>query len=344
MTTTQESARIIVKEQSQTAEARRVARAWAVRAGMDTVLCEQVAIVATEVATNLLKHAGGGEVILGTTWEADPLAEPGLELLALDQGSGMANLEQCLRDGFSTSGSHGQGLGAIRRLSSYFDIYSAAGRGTAILAGWQPAAHHPVPAPHPEQRLEVGAVNISKPGQDVCGDSWGIERRQAVCTIVVADGLGHGPDARRASATAIRILHQYPELPLLELLERMHLALRSTRGAAIALARIDQGSGIVAFAGTGNIAAQIAGGGLPPRHLVSSNGTAGVDIHKPREFSYPWPRDGVLIMNSDGLTTSASMEKQPGLASRRASLIAGVLYRDFTRGNDDSTVVVAKAA
>jgi anti-sigma regulatory factor (Ser/Thr protein kinase) len=311
---------------------------------MDSVLSEQVAIVATEAATNLLKHAGGGEVLLNTTAEAEPDAQPGLELLALDRGPGMANLEQCLRDGFSTSGSNGQGLGAIRRLSTSCDIYSGAGRGTAVLARWQVTARHTLPDPHAEERLEIGAVNISKPGQDVCGDSWGIERAQHVCTFMVADGLGHGPDARIASSTAVRMLHQYPELPLLDLLERVHLALRSTRGAAIAVARINSRAGVVTFAGSGNIAAQIAGGGSPARHLVSGNGTAGVQIHKPREFAYPWPRDGVLIMNSDGLSTSAGIDKQAGLASRHASLIAGVLYRDFSRGNDDSTVVVAKAA
>jgi len=336
-----ESVRLVVKEQSQTAEARRVARAWAVRAGMDTVLTEQVAIVATEAATNLIKHAGGGEVLLNTTLEIDPDTQPGLELLSLDHGPGIANLEQCLRDGFSTSGSPGQGLGAIRRLSTSCDIYSPAGRGAALLARWRVTDPHA--APQPEQRLEVGAVNISKPGQDVCGDSWGILRAPGVCTIMVADGLGHGPDARVASSTAIRLLHQYGGLQILELLDRVHLALRSTRGAAVAIARIDLLNGAVTFAGAGNISAQISGGGSPARHLVSSNGTAGVEIHKPREFSYPWPRDAILIMNSDGLSAKTGMEKQVGLASRHASLIAGVLYRDFNRGNDDSTVVVVKA-
>jgi anti-sigma regulatory factor (Ser/Thr protein kinase) len=337
-----ESVRVIVKEQSQTAEARRVARAWAGRAGMDTVLSEQVAIVATEVATNLIKHGGGGEVLLNTTSETDAETQPGLELLALDNGSGMPNLEQCLRDGFSTSGSPGQGLGAIRRLSSSCDIYSAAGRGTALLARWQAAARHATP--HPETRLEIGAVNIAKPGQEVCGDSWGIERAPGICTIMVADGLGHGPEAKEASSTAIRMLHQNTGCPLVELLDRVHLALRSTRGAAVAIARIDVHRGTVLFAGTGNIAAQISGGGTPARHLVSTNGTAGVQIHKPREFTYPWPRDGILVMNSDGLSTKTGLEKQAGLASHHATLIAGVLYRDFTRGNDDATVVVAKAA
>jgi anti-sigma regulatory factor (Ser/Thr protein kinase) len=339
-----ESVRIIVKEQSQTAEARRIARAWAVRAGMDAVLTEQVAIVATEAATNLLKHGGGGEVLLNTTEELDPDSQPGLELLALDRGPGMANVEQCLRDGFSTGGSPGQGLGAMRRLSQYCDVYSGAGRGTAILARWHTdrktrSAHH-----GDSERLEIGAVNVSKPGQDVCGDSWGIERHDGDCTVMVADGLGHGLDARNASIAAVRILHQFPEMDLLDMIDRVHTALRSTRGAAVAVARIDTRRRVVTFAGAGNIAAQIAGGGVPARHLVSVNGTAGLQISRPREFSYPWPNDGVLIMNSDGLSTSAGMEKQAGLARRHASLIAGVLYRDYTRSNDDCTVVVIKEA
>jgi len=51
----------------------------------------------------------------------------------------------------------------------------------------------------------------------------------------------------------------------------------------------------------------------------------------------------MLVLHSDGLVSHWSLDAYPGLAARDPSLIAGILYRDFTRGRDDVTVVVAKA-
>src|SRR5580658_8870814 len=101
--------------------------------GMEEGGAENVAIATTEACTNLLKHAGGGQVLLQTSTEGSE-AVPLLELLAVDQGPGMSNLDQCLRDGFSTGGSAGQGLGAIQRLSKQSDIYTLPEKGTVILA------------------------------------------------------------------------------------------------------------------------------------------------------------------------------------------------------------------
>jgi anti-sigma regulatory factor (Ser/Thr protein kinase) len=335
-----QSIRVAVEESSQTGEARRVARKLAQDYGFDETRTEQVAIVVTEVCTNLLKHVGGGEILLRTACDGrDQVFE--LELLALDRGPGIGNLEQCLRDGFSTGGSPGQGLGAIVRLSSVSDFYSDGGRGAAVLARWT------VESSKAQQRgepLQFGAVNVSKPGQEVCGDSWGVIQSESNATVMVADGLGHGPEAQTASREAIRILHENGELQPGELVERTHQALRSSRGAAVAVARIDHAKQMVVFAGVGNISGQIYAGAQSRQHLVSVNGTAGHQAQRIREFPYPWPTNGMLVMHSDGLSSQAGLEAHAGLALRDPSLIAGVLYRDFARRNDDATVVVAKSA
>jgi serine phosphatase RsbU (regulator of sigma subunit) len=162
---------------------------------------------------------------------------------------------------------------------------------------------------------------------------------------MVADGLGHGYDANVASGKAVKVLHRYPDLSPKELLERCHLALRSTRGAAVAVARVDPARSLVTFAGVGNIGAQIySSSRASTQRLVSMNGTSGAHSSRIQEFSYVWPDDALLVVYTDGLTTSASVEAYPRLPTRDPSLIAGVLYRDFGRGHDDATVVVAKAA
>jgi anti-sigma regulatory factor (Ser/Thr protein kinase) len=331
------SIRVTVEESSQTAEARRVARQAAQEIGFDESDAERVAIAVTEACTNLLKHAGRGEVLISVT-PHEPLE---LEVLALDRGPGIANLEQCLRDGYSTGGTAGQGLGAITRLAHVSDFYSTAGHGMAVLARWTTAIQGAQAEPVARE-LRVGAVSTCKLGQEVCGDSWGVVHSGDVTTVLVADGLGHGPEAQTASKEAVRMLILNSGLTPMALVERCHQALRSTRGAAISIARIDRATKKVTFAGVGNVAAQIYSGAKLAQHLVSVNGTAGHQTNRLHEFTYPWPDDGMLIVHSDGLSTSTSTESRSGLALRDPTLIAGVLYRDFSRGTDDSTVVVVQ--
>lgn len=337
-----ETVRIAVEEQSQTADARRIARTMALNMGFDESLGEQVAIVVTEACTNLLKHAAHGELLLRNTGE-DSGGFPALELLVLDRGPGISNLRQCLEDGFSTGGTPGQGLGAIVRLSGESDFYTEPGRGSAVLARWSNTAVRRSAVPR-SKPLRVGAVNVSKPGQEVCGDSWGAEQSEDVSTFLMADGLGHGLEAKEAAIEAVRMLRLKPDLSPAALLERAHMALRSSRGAAVAVTRIDRFDNSVTFAGVGNISAHIYSGAKASQHMVSVHGTAGFQVPKMREFRYPWPENGILIMYSDGLSSNAGLEGHPGLAMRDPTLIAGVLYRDFSRRTDDATAMVVKAA
>jgi anti-sigma regulatory factor (Ser/Thr protein kinase) len=330
--------RIGVEDTSQTAEARRTARGIAHDIGFDEEASERVAIGVTEACTNILKHAERGEVLVSVDNEGSAL-----EMLALDRGPGMGNLEQCLQDGFSTGGSPGQGLGAIRRLSAASDFYSMPGGGAAVLARWS-AVPSNGSGEKPRGRTRIGAVNVCKRGETVCGDAWGAEETEQTTTVLVADGLGHGPDARAASLEAVRMLHLNPTLMPMALLERAHRALRSSRGAAISVARIDHVQNTVAFAGLGNVSAHIYSGSKIDQRLVSVNGTAGHEANRLHEFKYTWPADGMLVLHSDGLSSAASVESRSGLALCDPSLIAGVLYRDFSRGSDDATVVVAKIA
>jgi anti-sigma regulatory factor (Ser/Thr protein kinase) len=336
------STRIPIEEASQSAEARRAALQLAAEVGFDEVRAGRVAIVVMEACTNILKHAGRGEILLQVTDPGCEEAVPELEVLSLDKGPGMRDIEECLRDGYTTGSSPGEGLGAIRRLADESDFYSVPGEGTAILARWPVAA--PGSRASGGSRLRIGAVNVSKYGQEFCGDAWGVEQADCLVTIMLADGLGHGYEASQASMEAVRILRNHRDQPPGALIDLAHRALRSLRGAAVSVARIDLSRGSVEFSGLGNVTGQIYTGRTRAQHLVSVSGTAGHQAARIREFSYAWPADGILLMHSDGLASSAGIEARPGLALRDPSLIAGVLYRDFSRGHDDATVVVAKAA
>ncbi len=325
-----------VSDPSGVAEARRRASSLARDLRFGDIEAGRAAIVVTEAATNLLKHGGGGEVLLQAVY-VDTIA--GLEVLALDRGKGIANLSDALRDGYSTAGSPGTGLGAISRQADQFDIYSAADTGTAIFARlWS----RPVP-PHSTVRLRIGTACAPIPGEDISADGWVVTRRGSRVVILVVDGVGHGPIAAEARREAVRIFRASAPLTPAELVAAIHAGLRSTRGAAVAVSEIDPERGCLTFCGLGNIGAVILSGG-DSRHLVSHNGIAGLAARKIAAFVYPWPPNATLVKHTDGLTTQWDIDRYPGLTSRHPSLVAGILYRDCKRGRDDVAVLVAHAS
>ena len=313
------------------AEARRVGAAVAAQSGLDESEVGKVALVITEAATNLVKHAGGGEILVGSAG-----LDAGVEILSLDQGPGMANPSSCLRDGFSTVGTTGTGLGAISRLATRFDMHSTSGGGTALLAAVRPGGR-----PAPPAVFDVGGVAVPAPGEAVCGDGWAAIPVADGIRVMVVDGLGHGMLAHDAARAAVQAFRAAVGRPLPELMETIHGALRSTRGAAIGVGAIDARQRVVTFSGIGNVAGVILGDG-PARSTVSRNGIAGHGTIRPQVFTYPWPNDGLLVLCSDGIATQWSLEAYPGLRRRDPALIAGILYRDHGRGRDDATVVVVR--
>ncbi|HVH12114.1 MAG TPA: ATP-binding SpoIIE family protein phosphatase [Longimicrobium sp.] len=293
----------------------------------------RVALAATEAATNLARHARGGGVVIVRPCGRG--SARGVELLAVDRGPGVRSVSDALRDGFSTAGSAGTGLGALSRLSDEFDLFSTPEQGTVLLSRvWSGD-------PGEAEGLSVGVVSVAKPGEAVCGDGWSAAHFPGRSLVLCVDGLGHGPDAAAAAMAGVRVFDAHAEEGPAALMERMHLALRPTRGAAAAVADVDVAARVVRYAGVGNIAATVWAPG-ESRSLVSHNGIVGHEMRKVQRFEVPLPPRGLLVMHSDGIATRWQLEKYPGLALRDPAVVAAVLYRDFCRGRDDATVVVAR--
>ena len=326
--------RFDIVEKSQLLEARRATGDLAQRLGFGEVEIGKVALAVTEAATNLVKHARRGELLVRSLAHGDAL---GLEVLALDRGPGIADLAQSLRDGFSTAGSLGTGLGALSRLTDEFDIYSLPGKGTVVRLGlWNRQVQAPTGS-----RLDLGVVCQPMAGQEVCGDDWGCTEHQRKHVLAIADGLGHGPDAHQAARAAIASLHRDAAGGPAMILQSMHDASRPTRGSAVAVCELDRTHHVCRFAGVGNIACAVIVDATA-RRMVSYNGIAGHSMRKIQEFSVPWPDAAVLVMHSDGLSTHWDLSAYSGLSARHPAVIAAVLYRDFSRHRDDTTVLVAK--
>lgn len=323
-----------VADQSQVSSARRAAveQAKARRCGETEV--GRVALIATELATNLLKHAQRGEIAIDAYADS---SGGGVEMIALDKGAGIADVARALQDGTSTAGSPGTGLGAIRRQADQFQLFSRPGLGTAVMArvqdGSPPAAH---------DKIQIGAIEVPYPGEPVSGDTWAFNATAQGPALFMADGSGHGELARRAARTAFEVFKKRPADDTVTVLQDMHRALAPTRGAALAVARRDTANGVVRFAGIGNISGAVVSPAGEARRMVSHNGTAGHVAARISEFSYPCPDGSLIVLHTDGLSAKWDLPAYPGLAASHPSLVAGVLFRDFRRRNDDATVVAMR--
>jgi anti-sigma regulatory factor (Ser/Thr protein kinase) len=327
-------ARFAISEGSQRGEARRVAAARAAALGFDEETVGRISVVVSELAGNLVKHVpGGGDLLLRSTQREGAIA---IEIVSVDRGPGLGDRERALRDGFSTAGTSGTGLGAVARLSDWFDLHSSPEHGTVIVSRiWSgdPPADPPV---------TVGAVCATMVGESVPGDACAVADLDGKTRIIVADGLGHGIDAEAASAKAVEVFATERTATISELLGDIHLALRSTRGAAVSIAEIDVTGGALRYVGIGNISATIK---TPSgtRSLVSHNGIVGHTIQRIQEFAYELPSGALVVMHSDGIRSRWALDAYPGVARRDPTVIAAILFRDFERGRDDATALVAKS-
>lgn len=309
--------------------------ALARKLGFDETRTGRAAIAVTEAATNLLRHGGGGAIL------TQPLSRDkslGIEVLVLDRGPGMDSFAASARDGVSTLGTAGNGLGAMQRQSDEFDVYTRRDAGTILrMVFWNRAT-----APDASS-YEVGAVCVPKEGETVSGDAWGADLRDDGATFLVADGLGHGPDACRAGSMAVESLRSHPRDSAIRILDLAHARLRLTRGAAVAVMRHDRSTGEVAFASVGNVAACVwDGAGRKRRAMVSHNGIVGHNMPRSHEYRYPWSPGALLIAHSDGLESTWDVGAYPGLVACHASIIAAMLYREHSRKRDDAVVLVVR--
>ena len=333
--TTAAHTRLPVRAEEDAGAARRTVARMAAAAGLRAGDPE---IVATELATNIVRHTTSGGYLLcqaGPGW---------LEVIAVDHGPGLrpGDLPPPAPGGGlpplppPRAGGLGVGLAAAGRLSAGFDWYSSPA-GTVILArlgtpprGWPGMARW-------------GAVNVPLGGAGVSGDGWAVTTGDCL-TAVVVDGLGHGPAAGAAATAALAVLDRAAcRSDPAELVRRAHEAMHGTRGGVLGAAVIRPGLGELTYAGVGNISGRVVHG-RDSRGLVSREGTLGTQLPlpSPHVSGRPWAPGSVLILTSDGIRSHWDPFACPGLLERDPSVTAAVIYRDHERGSDDATVLVVR--
>jgi anti-sigma regulatory factor (Ser/Thr protein kinase) len=354
--------------------------AW--RAGLVPADRAGCALIATELATNLARHARDGRLV-ATATEPGPAAW--VQLAAVDHGPGIPDVEAAMADGYSTypaAGSLGGGLGACRRAAAVFDLWTSSGptrptataglartnagtsaAGTAVIARVGPGAHlgpgaqlgpgthsgrgtgtlsgPTSPSSHTgtTSPIRIGGILSARPGERESGDAWGVTWDAATITVVIMDGLGHGPEAAQAAANGLHEVAAAPADDPVTLLGRLDRRLLGGRGAVAAVARL--GRDQLAFGGVGNIGARLGADGRT-HGLVSSMGTLGLGQRlRPQATVTPWRADSLFTAHTDGVRTSWDLSRYPGLTGHDPAVMAALIWRDAATRGDDSAVVIA---
>lgn len=296
----------------------------------------EVDIIVSELTSNLIKYSNGGELLYRTGIDGGGKF---FEVYCLDNGPGIAQVSHMMQDGISSSGTRGEGLGAIRRLSSRFQLYSLPGWGTVAYSRVYATEKEPMAV---RAAASFNVVNVCSPGESVSGDGYFVKESTGGFTVFLADGLGHGINAWQAAQEAIAVFRECPEQSPAEILRYMHPMVKKTRGLVATIAKLDVRSAEWKMCGIGNISTRVYTG-LACRNYTPYNGIIGHNIPRTLNDSVvPVERHQALVMHSDGLRTRWNLNELPALLKYDPAMIAGVLFKDNARRTDDMTVLACK--
>ncbi len=293
--------------------------------------------VASELGHNQLAHARGGRIAIR---RIERSATPGIEIVAADRGDGVAAPTDALRAVRRPSwpnarASLGVGLAAVVELADELDFDVRIGEGSCI---WARKFARPV-----ARRREVGVYGRPYPGEETSGDDGIFVRSDEDLLVGLADGLGHGSQAREASAAAVKTLRRSALQRIGRILEDCHDALHETRGAVMALARIPEPGDDMQAAAVGNVSLH-AYGPANRRHVVGSSFVLGSRGRQPRISveDHPLGNRDVVVLFSDGIFTRADIGAEVDLLREHPIIIAHQVVDRFARDNDDALVLVAR--
>ena len=330
-----------VEDVSAVAACRKAVQIMAERLRFPAARIGQLALAVTEAASNLHKHAEQGSLLLCVNRDGP---QPGIDLVTIDAGPGVRDVTAALRDGHSTAGTLGIGLGAIQRLADFADLYSRPGHGTSLVARFLRRGDDPPDPPlwgaaRPPSPAWAGLIRPIT-GETECGDAYGVVLTDDAVTAVLCDGLGHGPLAAAAAAAGVAAVLDDPAGEPAALLERAHRRMSGTRGGAVGVVQV--GGQLARFAGLGNVAASVVSDGQR-KSMISIPGIAGHQARTIRQFEYEVPPGSAVILHSDGVSSRWEAAALPALEARDPLLIAAVLLAEAGVHRDDAGVLVLKS-
>jgi hypothetical protein len=182
--------------------------------------------------------------------------------------------------------------------------------------------------------LRTGGFSRPYKGLSICGDSFLIEERRGTTLVAVVDGLGHGYESSVASERAIAVIREFGDLAVGPLLLRVHQELKTTRGAALGLLKIDeQGAG--EFCGIGNIEVQALNG--QPPSIFCLAGIVGHNMRTSKVMAVTMKPGDIYCLMSDGISTRGNLK---GCLPGSPEAVARRIVDHWGKDHDDATAVV----
>lgn len=304
-------------------------------AGMNTERIHELDIIVAEMTSNLFKYSDDGEILMGIFHNN---GSPYIELISIDNGPGIANPSRMVQDGISTTNTLGHGLGSMKRLSDTFEIYSQMGWGTIVLS----RVYNTPPKSKIKDPVIIRSIVVSKPGETLSGDGFVYKKTDTYIKMMLADGLGHGPEANKAVNEAASAFKVFPDYDPIETLRFIHTTIKKTRGAVINIMGYEPDKKMWTTAGVGNIAARMIGPSTLRNHM-SYNGIVGHNIpNTMNDQQYPADQYNQVMLCSDGIKTRIDLAKYPQMYKYDQTILAAAIYKDHARRNDDMSVILAK--
>jgi anti-sigma regulatory factor (Ser/Thr protein kinase) len=308
----------------------------ATEAGLSAARTNELDLIVAEMTSNLFKYSDDGEILLGVFNKG---GSPYIELISIDNGPGMINPTRMMQDGVSTSNTLGHGLGSMKRLSDTFELYSQIGWGTIVLS----RVYNEPEMFKPQNKVVMRPIVVSKPGETTSGDGFVYKKTDKYIKMMLADGLGHGPEANKAINEAAAAFKVFPDYSPTETIRFIHTSIKKTRGAVISIIGYDFDQKEWASVGVGNIAVRMMGPAGAFRNHMSYNGIVGHNIpNTMNDQKYAADQYNQVLLCSDGIKTRIDFAKYPLMYKYDQTILAAAIYKDHARRNDDMSVVLAK--
>lgn len=308
----------------------------------DEFACK-ISIITMEMASNLLKHTKyGGEILFSLSrTNINDKSVIKVIIISIDKEPGIEFIDESLYDGTSTVGSSGTGLGAIKRMSDIFDIYSKLGEGSIIVSQLFYNYFNKFDYIKSLCSFDISGICVPVRTENVSGDLWDFHKNNNGFKIVVSDGLGHGIKANEASCKVIKIFRENIKNSSLNILKTINENINDTRGASVAVIDYDAVSSNLFFSSIGNISAKILSYDNSVT-LLSKAGIAGTFKNTIAEKVYSFTQDDILVVATDGISSQWHLKSFIEAKKSSALLISSIIYSNFKKIKDDVTVVAVK--
>ena len=326
-----------IDERSEISLLKKMLKKLALQIGLTNYQLAKLDIIISEITSNFLKHATTpGEILYR---EIRRGANSGVEIIGIDHGPGMHDPTHLMKDGVSTVNSMGTGMGAMKRLSDQFGIYSLPGWGTLLLSRIFKEDYR---ANQADTSFDYATLMVAYPGEEVCGDGLSYKSNGDTHTFLVTDGLGHGPHAHEASAQAVAAFQQASTTDPPALISSIHERIAHTRGAVGMVLTLDLLHHTITYYGIGNISLRKVSAEETKRG-ISTQGILGQNVRNHLSVTpLTWSDTALLVVHSDGIDNRWEVRNYPELTNQDPSLIAAALYKDHQRGRDDCAILVIK--